>query len=163
MAVTSSDKARSTGSKPSGGGGGKKGGQLLSIAPYFYVRDVQKSAVYYSDKLGFVHDLFRGDPPYFCQTRRDGMTVMLALAEDPTKVRPNSKDGEAWDAYVTIADSESLFQELKERGAEIVYEPSVTFYGHREFAVRDPDGYIMAFAQDLGPKGQQGVVLEKGL
>jgi uncharacterized glyoxalase superfamily protein PhnB len=127
--------------------------QLLSIAPYFFVRDLQKSAAYYSDQLGFVHGRFWGDPPNFCVTRREGLTVMLSSTEDPTKVRPNSKDGEAWDAYVSITDSESLFQEFKRRGAEIVYEPSVTFYSHREFAVRDPDGYILAFGQDLDPKG----------
>ena len=135
-------------SEPAPGGPAK----LLRIAPYFFVRDVRRSAEWYRDTLGFAFDRFWGEPSNFCMVRRDGLTVMLCQAEDPTKIGPNAADGGAWDAYVWVADAESLFQEFSAKGAGVVYEPSVTFYNNREFAVKDLDGYVIAFGQDLDRK-----------
>jgi len=34
------------------------------------------------------------------------------------------------------------------RGATFVYSPTVRPYGMREFAVRDPNGYVLGFGQE---------------
>ena len=130
--------------------------RLLGIAPYLFVRDVRASAAFYRDKLGFAEHRFWGDPPSLCMAKRDGLMIMLSQADDPAKVRPNDGDGAAWDAYVWASDVEAVFRELRSHGVQVVYEPSVTLYDVKEFAVADPDGYVLAFGQDWTGKGATG-------
>jgi len=125
--------------------------QLFGIAPYFFVRDVVKAAEYYRDALGFSYPRFWGKPPVFCMPQRDGVIVMLSQVQDPAVIRPNAtvQDDEPWDAYVWVNDADALFAEVKPRGAIIAYEPMLKEgYGNREFAVRDLDGYLIAFGSD---------------
>ncbi len=128
-------------------------GELLAIAPMFFVADVEKAAAYYRDVLGFVVERIWGEPPCFCMPRRDGLTVMLSEVEDKTRIRPNGSDGCSWDAYVWVLDADALFAAFTSSGALIVHAPvDRDYYGNREFAVRDLDGYIIAFAHGIAGK-----------
>jgi uncharacterized glyoxalase superfamily protein PhnB len=51
------------------------------------------------------------------------------------------------DLYVYVDDVDALHEELVERGAEILHAPVDTEYGMRDFRVRDPHGYILAFGK----------------
>jgi len=42
-----------------------------------------------------------------------------------------------------------LYRELTSAGAAVVYEPTVQLYGMKEFAVRDPNGYVLGFGQQI--------------
>jgi uncharacterized glyoxalase superfamily protein PhnB len=129
---------------------------FLAIAPLFFVADVAKAAAYYRDVLGFKFDKIWGDPPCFCMPHRDRLTVMLSEMQDKTRIRPNGADGCSWDAYVWVHDADALFAAFKASGARIVHEPEDrTYYGNREFAVRDLDGYIIAFAHDIAAKAKR--------
>jgi len=124
--------------------------ELLGIAPLFFVADVTKAAAYYRDVLGFAFERIWGDPPRFCMPHRDWLTVMLSEVDDKTRIRPNGSDGCSWDAYVWVHDADALFAAFKAAGALIVHGPvDRDYYGNREFAVRDLDGYIIAFAHDI--------------
>ena len=125
--------------------------QLFGIAPYFLVRDVVKAAEYYRDALGFTYPQFWGVPPAFCMPRRDGVTIMLSQTQDVSIIHRNAKarGDESWDAYVWVKDADALYAEIKQCGAIIAYEPVLQDeYGNREFAVRDLDGYLIAFGSD---------------
>jgi uncharacterized glyoxalase superfamily protein PhnB len=123
--------------------------RLLGIAPYFLVRDVVKAAEHYRDALGFSIPRYWGEPACFCMPARDGVIVMLSQVSDASIVRPNSQAREdSWDAYVWVKDADALYDEVKGRGAMIEYAPCLQEYGNREFAVRDLDGYILAFGSD---------------
>ena len=127
--------------------------RLLAIAPVFFVSDIRRAAAYYRDQLGFAYDRLWGDPPGFCMVRRDGFTLMLKQARDRARVRPNGADHEMWDAYVWVEDADALHAEVAARGASIHYKPEdQEDYGNREFAVRDPDGYVVAFGHDIRAK-----------
>ena len=43
-----------------------------------------------------------------------------------------------------------LHAELDARGADIATSPTDRAYGCREFEVRDRDGHVICFGQDLG-------------
>jgi catechol 2,3-dioxygenase-like lactoylglutathione lyase family enzyme len=121
---------------------------LIAVAPFFYVKDIAASRAYYRDVLGFDVDSVWGDPPYFCMAQRDGVTVMLSLAPDVRKVQPNDRGGDTWDLYVWCRDVEVLFEQVASAGAIVVYQPVVQpDYTMKEFAVRDVDGYVLAFGQ----------------
>jgi uncharacterized glyoxalase superfamily protein PhnB len=129
---------------------------LLGIAPLFFVADVTKAAAYYRDVLGFTFDKIWGEQPHFCMPNRDGLTVMLSEVDDKTRIQPNGSDGYSWDAYVWVRDADALFAAFSANGATIVYAPEDRdYYGNREFAVRDLDGYVIAFAHSIAAKANR--------
>ena len=51
--------------------------------------------------------------------------------------------------FFWVDDVQSLYDELHAKGADVVYGPILqTEYGMKEFAVRDPTGYVLGFGQD---------------
>jgi uncharacterized glyoxalase superfamily protein PhnB len=122
---------------------------LLRSAPYFPVADVSKAAAYYETVLGFQCEYIAGGPPVFAIVSRDGLAVMLRLAADAARIVPNERQGGTWDVFFWVNDAQALYDELRARGAEIVYDPVIqTEYHMKEFAVRDADGYVLGFGQE---------------
>lgn len=119
----------------------------LSVSPYLFVSDVERSAAYYRDVLGFSFERFWGEPPCFVMVCRDAVQLMLSSKGDGA--RPNrTYDRHAWDAYVYVCDADTLHAECVARGADVVSPPTDQVYGCREFEVRDPDGHVICFGQD---------------
>lgn len=116
----------------------------------FLVEDVRRSTAYYRDALGFDVELYDRHPDHYGYARRDGCNVHFARFAGAA-ARPNSElvPPDMFDAYVYVDDVDLLYAELVERGAEIVHGPVEQGYGLREFRVRDPDGYILAFGRLL--------------
>ena len=124
--------------------------QLIGSSPLFHVRDLFKSLDYYCDVLGFTRPRLWGEPPGFAMPFRDGYIIMLAMVEELKEIPTNHKLTGGWDAYFWVTGGvETLFEEFKSNGAIIHYEPQhKEYYGHLEFAVLDPDGYLLAFGED---------------
>ena len=81
-------------------------------------------------------------------------SVATAFASCCAKSRrrsaPTRNQGGTWDAFFWVRDVRALHDELKGRGAVIVYGPIVQkAYDMEEFAVRDRDGYVLGFGQPL--------------
>ena len=126
--------------------------QRWSIAPYFIVDDVVRTANYYRDKLGFHYERLWNEPPSFCMVKRNGIIVMLSQLETTGSMRPNhlpDPEGGAWDAYIWIDDADALFAEFKSRGVKIVRNICNQIYGCRDFEVEDCNGYRLCFGQVL--------------
>ena len=124
--------------------------QLLGVAPLFLVADVTKAAAHYRDVFGFHFEQIWGEPPCFAMPARDGLIVMLSQTNDRARIAPHGSDGRTWDAYFWVRDADQLFAEFVSKGARVAYPPcDQEFYGNREFAVFDADGYCLAFAHDL--------------
>jgi len=125
--------------------------KIINSAPILLVRDVEASANFYRDALGFEYDRLWGDPPGFCVLRRDCAHLMLARCEDPNAIVPHWKTVEKmWNVYFWVDDAKAMYEELVERGARIDYHLCEQEHGCLEFGVQDPDGYDIAFGEDLG-------------
>jgi uncharacterized glyoxalase superfamily protein PhnB len=123
---------------------------LFRSAPYFPVGDVEKSASHYERVFGFAREYAAGSPPQFAIMTRDGLSIMLRLVPDASRVAPNEAQGGTWDVFFWVRDVRALHQELVGNGAEIVYAPMIQqAYGMEEFAARDADGYVLGFGQPL--------------
>ena len=123
---------------------------LVKSAPYFPVGDVEKSASHYERVFGFTREYAAGSPPQFAIMTRDGLSIMLRLVPDASRVVPNEAQGGTWDVFFWVRDVRALHSELAEKRADVVYAPMVQqAYGMEEFAVRDPDGYVLGFGQPL--------------
>ena len=124
--------------------------RIKESATVLLVRDVEAAANHYRDALGFRYEQLWGDPPAFCILWRDDHSVMLSLAADPSHIVPHyTVSDELWNIYFWVDDADAMYEELVARGAVIDYPPSDKPYGCREFAVRDLDGYSIAFGQEL--------------
>lgn len=113
--------------------------------PVLEVSDVQKSAAFYRDMLGFRTSPFYGDPPAFCMVNRD----MVSIALDQSREAGRRPQNQYWAAYIYVDDVDAVLADLKGRGVSIVRGPENTFYDCREIEVADPDGHMLCFGQDL--------------
>ena len=122
--------------------------EIVRSAPYFPVPDVGKIGRYYQEVLGFRCEYSAGEPPEFAVYVRGAASLMFRRVADAGLIRPNEKQGGTWDVFLWVDDVESLFGELGRKGADVVYAPTVQPYGMKEFAVRDPNGYVLGFGQE---------------
>jgi len=121
---------------------------LVGSAPYFFIRDLSSSLDYYCDVLGFTRPRLWGEPPTFAMPVRDGFIFMLKQVNDHSTILPNESRGGLWDAYVWVRNVRGLHAEFEAKGAEFAYGLTHQHeYDNIEFAVRDPDGYVIAFGQ----------------
>ena len=125
----------------------------LRGAPVLQVADVVRSQAFYRDVLGFVSHGLWGDPPAFCIVQRGEVTLMLDRSRGEGALPLN----QYWAAYVYVDDVDALHAEFAAAGVEIARAPEDTFYGCRDFDVRDPDGHLIAFGQDLEPAPAPGL------
>ena len=123
---------------------------LVSISPFFIVKDLQTSIAYYRDRLGFELE-FEGpaDDVYYSGVKRDGIGIMLKTIAPDVLPQPNHTRHEwaRWDAYVYTLDPDALFEEFSRRGATFVKPLSFIDDGLWGFEISDADGYVIAFFQ----------------
>ncbi|MEO1748777.1 MAG: VOC family protein [Pseudomonadota bacterium] len=126
-----------------------KRGKLVEQAPVLLVRDLEASAAYWRESLGFKARLW-GEPPNFAILKRDACFVMLSLAPADHTNQPNWKIvHHMWNAYFWVDDAKAIYEEFIANGARIDYELHEKPYGVLEFGIQDLDGHDIAFGQDL--------------
>jgi uncharacterized glyoxalase superfamily protein PhnB len=50
--------------------------------------------------------------------------------------------------YFDVENLDKIYNKAKNANAEIVVDLNTTFYGTREFAMKDCDGYLLIFAEE---------------
>jgi catechol 2,3-dioxygenase-like lactoylglutathione lyase family enzyme len=114
------------------------------------VADVEKTAAFYSDGLGFNCEYMAGSPAQFAICSRDGLAIMLRRVSAPDLINPSEAQGGTWDAFFWVDEVAGLHAELVERGVTVVYGPIIQeAYQMREFAIRDCDGHVLGFGETL--------------
>jgi catechol 2,3-dioxygenase-like lactoylglutathione lyase family enzyme len=95
---------------------------LRGVAPVFPVSDVDSTAGWYRDVLSFEFDTF------------------------PKTDLSSHREGGVWDVYIQVSGLPSLWDRVSTlpgaRGSED------RWYGQREVEIRDPNGYVLAFAEE---------------
>lgn len=122
--------------------------KITGSAPILLVKDVEASANYYRDKVGFTYERFWGEPPGFCILQRGNFHLMLSRAENEADIIPNWKVvHNMWNVYFWVDDAKKMYEELKASGATIDYQLGLKDYGCLEFGIQDLDGYDIAFGE----------------
>ncbi|HQY19431.1 MAG TPA: VOC family protein [Ignavibacteria bacterium] len=124
--------------------------KLTGTSSILLVSDIDKSAEWYREKLGFDFQNFYGDPHEFCVMNRDNIYLMISQSHKTEDIKPNwkSKDKTS-NVYFWVNDAEKIYREFIVRGAKIDYSLYVTDYNIKEFGVSDPDGYDISFGEKL--------------
>jgi uncharacterized glyoxalase superfamily protein PhnB len=117
--------------------------QFLAIMPVLKVADLQRSLDWYAGALGFhAEGRGAGDGPEEHCFLRAGDTELL-LSTGSHLGGPPSFTGTL---YFRVVGVEALYARVRER-PEVVWPLEQQDYGTREFGIRDPDGYVLAFAE----------------
>ena len=122
-----------------------------SITPNLIVRDVAKSTAFYRDVLGFTvsETVPAAEPFVFVWLKRDEVSVFLndinAAAHDYPAVASVPPGGTAA-LFFVISDVDGYHAQVAPL-ANVILPLKTQFYGMREFAVTDPDGHIITFAE----------------
>ena len=119
------------------------------IAPHFLVEDVVRAAEYYRDKLGFDIGPYFQDPPVFVIIQRDGVAIQLSCMEGSRGGSNRKWKSDAFDAYIWVEQVDRLYQDFAARNAAILEAPRLKDYGMKEMDVRDGDGYVIRFGEDI--------------
>jgi uncharacterized glyoxalase superfamily protein PhnB len=108
------------------------------------VPELQKEKDYYINKLGFVEDF---PMPGWAFLSLGDFKVMLGECPDDAKARDTGCH--SWYAHVIVEDVDSLYADVKKRGAMILSEPADKPWDIREFSVETPDGHRIVFGQAI--------------
>ena len=124
---------------------------FTSVTPNLIVRDVARSTAFYRDVLGFsINQTVPDEAPFvFVWLEKDGVPVFLnditAAAHDypdAAKLPP----GGTVAMFFVITGVDDYHAAIASK-ATVVMPLKTQFYGMREFAVEDPDGHILTFAE----------------
>src|SRR2546430_1985617 len=100
-----------------------------TLTPLFIVAELDRSLAFYA-RLGFVEPNVWGEPPCFAMLNRDGLELMLSLAEGEAAPRPNGHG--VWDVYIAVADLDAETAALSDAGIAVDRGPTVTEYRMKE-------------------------------
>ena len=123
---------------------------MESLSPNLFVKDINTSIAFYKS-LGFKVSMTvpeKGD--YVWAMLNCGkVTIMLQTIKSLGKEMPaiHRKTGGSLLLYIRINKIRAFFKKIKSK-AEILTELEKTFYGATEFSLKDPDGYVLTFAED---------------
>ncbi len=126
---------------------------LEALSPNLMVEDVNKSIEFYQKYLGFqvlatVPETGNFD---WAMIMRDKVTIMLHLKKSMQSEYPTFEAkpvGGAIVLYTTINHLDKLYEALQGENF-VIKEKHQTFYGMKEFSIRDNDGYIITFAERM--------------
>jgi uncharacterized glyoxalase superfamily protein PhnB len=125
--------------------------RFQSVAPNLLVRDVRKSTEFYRDVLGFTmgETVPDQEPFVFVWMKHDEVSVFLndikAATEDYPAAASLPQGGTAA-MYFIISDVDGYHAKVAP-STKVIMPLKTQFYGMREFAVADPDGHIITFAE----------------
>ena len=115
------------------------------VLPCLLVSDMRESLEFYLEKLGFTQtgDYPIESEPIRTEVRRDDVAIVLY-----SEARRGEDKAPAFTGglYIFPESVDRLADDLRDRVA-FAWGPENTEAGLREFAIRDPDGYTLIFAQ----------------
>ena len=128
--------------------------QFNKLTPNLLVANVERSLAFYIDTLGFERGMTvpEQSPFVFASVTSGPVEIFFNDAATAVKEYPGFAGkplGATGSIYIELGGSgtiDALHDRIK--GRVTITMPIVTqFYGMREFAMADPDGYVITFAQ----------------
>jgi uncharacterized glyoxalase superfamily protein PhnB len=137
--------------------------KFKKLTPDLMVSDVAKTVKFYTEKLGFslamlvpeneqtvVTKIDDNKKYVYAMVKRDEVFVMFmqkdVYIEDVTALKGASMGASAT-LYCDVDNVDALYGSFKNNGVDVVKEISSTWYGMKEFYIKDCNGYILGFAE----------------
>ena len=120
--------------------------ELKGAKPVLFVRNVQASADFFRDTLGFAIDFLHGNPPFYGSVSRGGACLHLRFVHEPVFKDGVREEEQLLSAFVEVENIKSLFAEFKVAGVSFVQPLRKEPWGASGFIVLDPDRNWIYFA-----------------
>ena len=137
--------------------------KFKKLTPDLMVQDVAEAVRFYTEKLGFQlamlvpegektveNRLVAGKKYVYAMVSREEVFVMFMrkdVYETDVPALRGVPVGASLTLYFDVDHLDGLYVSLKGKGVEIVKDLSSTWYGMKEFYIRDCNGYILGFAE----------------
>ena len=123
--------------------------RLRRVMPSLTVNDLQASAAWYRDVLGFKTDeRWEQDGKLMGVSLKAG-GVTLMIAQDDWKKGRDRKKGEGFRLYcATKQNVDALAKKIESRGGKLDSPPTDQPWGTRDFGLTDPDGFKITIGAD---------------
>ena len=121
------------------------------ITPNLIVSNVERSLAFYTDVLGFARGMTVPEQPPFAFASVTSGPVEIFFNDRSTVSKESPQM-----AGLAFGGGNTMFVELEHVDAlhdrirpmvKVVMPIATQWYGMREFAITDPDGYVITFAQ----------------
>jgi uncharacterized glyoxalase superfamily protein PhnB len=121
------------------------------LTPNLLVASVERSLAFYVDTLGFARGMTVPDesPFAFASVTGDAVEIFFNDAAGAVKEYPGFAGkpiGATGTLFIEVEGVDALHARLGP-AVKIVMPIETKFYGMREFAIEDPDGYVITFAE----------------
>jgi catechol 2,3-dioxygenase-like lactoylglutathione lyase family enzyme len=119
--------------------------RLTRAVPIIFVANVQASAEFFRDTLGFSIDFLHGHPPFYGAVSRDSACVHLKFVHEPVfAIGTHDRDGLIV-AFIEVENVKALYAEYLAAGVKLDQKLKKQAWGGRDFIVRDLDGNGICF------------------
>ena len=124
-----------------------------TLTPNLMVEDVNQTVAYYHSVLGFekISSVPEEGELVWAKMAKDGVELMFQEEENLKKDLPemsNETPGGGFNLFIKMHGIKALYDKIYEK-ADIVDEMRETFYGMREFTIKDVKGYYLTFAEPI--------------
>jgi uncharacterized glyoxalase superfamily protein PhnB len=126
--------------------------RMQSLTPMLQSSDLRRTIVWYQQKLGFS---CTGYETGWCRLERDDVALMFMVNNHPGAPHATATQ------YIRVDDVLELWGGLKDQ-VEPEWGPKEMPYGMLEFAIKDPDGYLLSFGHDLVGSTASNTGVSKG-
>ena len=125
-----------------------------SLTPNLVVRDIAASTRFYTDVIGCTIKQTVPDtaPFVFVWLERDGVQIFLNDAKTVEHELPAAARTIGGGGVFIIVDGLDALHETVAKKTPLAMALKTQFYGMREFAVSDPDGYVVTFAEPVAQR-----------
>jgi lactoylglutathione lyase len=128
--------------------------QIKKLTPNLVVRNVEASLKFYREVLGLEPAItVPEESPYVFASVSNG-SVEIFFNDQKTVAAEYPKlaatIGASLTLYMEVDSLQAVLDRVQKAGAKISMPVTDQFYGMREFAVEDEDGYTITVAQRLG-------------
>jgi len=125
--------------------------QATKLTPNLIVSNVEKSLAFYTNVLGFTRGMTvpEQSPFVFASVTSGPVEIFFNDRSTITKESPQMSGlafGGGNTMFIEIDGIDALHDRIKPQ-VSIAMDIHTQWYGMREFAITDPDGYVITFAQ----------------
>jgi uncharacterized glyoxalase superfamily protein PhnB len=113
---------------------------LLSLTPMLQTESIPETKQWYAEALGFTC-VSRPDDNW-CHLVKDKVELMFMTNDHLGKPQATATQ------YIVVDDVMTLYDDIKHR-VTVEWGPERMSYGKLEFAIRDNNGYLLSFGQDI--------------
>lgn len=127
--------------------------ELQTLTPNLAVKDVNETVKYYKDRLGFelVMSVPESGTLNWAMIQREEVSIMLQTFESLKEDLPTlgiTSSANIGTFFIKMKGIENLYNEIKNK-VDIAADMRTSFYGMKEFTIRDLNGFYLTFAEEV--------------